>query len=51
MSEGADLARELKEMLPQHADTLESMAKDFDSLEETLAECAASRKRLEALLG
>ena len=48
MSEGADMARDLKDLLPQHADLLESMAKDFDSLEETLVECDKSRERLNA---
>lgn len=51
MSEGADLARSLKGRLPQHAELLEEMAGDFDELEETLADCSRSRKRLEALLG
>ena len=48
MSEGAKMARDLKDLLPQHARLLESMAEDFDSLEETLAECDRSRERLNA---
>lgn len=51
MSDGADMARDLKDLLPQHAGLLDSMAEDFDSLEETLAECDRSRERLNACFG
>lgn len=46
MSEGADIARQLKDLLPHRADLLESMAEDFDGLEEDLAECDRSLERL-----
>ena len=48
MSEGADIARRLKDLLPHRADLLESMAEDFDGLEKNLAECDRSLKRLNA---
>ena len=46
MSKGAEVARNLKMHLPQHADDLEAIAEDFDGLEEDFSEC---RKVLERL--
>lgn len=46
MSEGADVARQLKALLPQYADELESIAEDFDGIETDFSECDKSLKRL-----
>lgn len=50
MSKGAETARLLKSRLPQHADTLEAIAEDFDGLEKDFAELDRVLERLNSRL-
>ena len=50
MSKGAETARLLKSRLPQHADDLETIAKNFDGLERNFAEIDRALERINSRL-